>query len=86
VEGEIRRATNEDAEAERCYRRALEVAERQEARWWQLRATVGLAGLYAERRKRAAARAVLAPIVDAFTEGLDTRDVADARALLATLR
>jgi len=55
-----------DSAAERCFRQALAVAERQGARWWQLRTAVALARLHAERGKRPAARRVLEPIVASF--------------------
>jgi tetratricopeptide (TPR) repeat protein len=72
-------------EAERCFRAALEVARAQEARWWELRATVSLARLLASQGRRDEARAVLAEIYSWFTEGFDTADLKDAKALLEEL-
>jgi predicted ATPase len=65
--------------------RALEVARRQGARWWELRATTSAARLRGMKREKALARRMLAPVVDGFTEGRDTPDFREARALLATL-
>lgn len=85
IEAEAHRARSDDAAAERCFRQALAVAERQGARWWTLRAAAGLARLQSAHRKRAAARRLLEPVVASFTEGLDTPDVAGAAALLRAL-
>jgi predicted ATPase len=73
------------AEAERCFRVALEVARAQEATWWELRATVSLARLLAKQGRRDEPRAMLAKIYNWFTEGFDTADLKDARALLDEL-
>jgi len=72
-------------EAEACFRRALEVARRQQARWWELRATTSLARLPAKQGRRDEARAMLAEIYNWFTEGFDTADLKDAKALLDEL-
>ena len=74
-----------ETEAERLFRRALEIAGGQEARSLELRAAVSLALMLAARGRRTEARALLAPIYDWFTEGFDTRDLVQARALLADL-
>jgi hypothetical protein len=73
------------AEAERCFRRAIEIAVRQQARSWELRATTSLAGLLDQRGKRDEARTMLAEISNWFTEGFDTVDVIDAKGLLEEL-
>jgi predicted ATPase len=73
------------AEAEGCFRRALDVARKQTARSWELRATTSLARLLAEQGKSAEAHALLAEIYNWFTEGFDTADLKDAKALLAEL-
>jgi class 3 adenylate cyclase/predicted ATPase len=73
------------AQAERCFRDALAVARAQEARWWELRATASLARLLAKQGKRDEARAMLAKIYGWFTEGFDTGDLKDAKALLDEL-
>ncbi len=68
--------------AERCFRRAIEVARRQQARMWELRATTALARLWHSQGKTTAARDLLAPLYGWFTEGFDTPDLKDAQALL----
>ena len=73
------------AEAEACYRAALDVARAQEAKWWELRASVSLARLLGKNDRREEARALLAEIYDWFTEGFDTTDLKDAKALLDEL-
>ena len=74
------------AQAERCFRTAIEVAMRQGAKSWQLRATLSLANLWVSRRQRGQAYDVLADIHGVFTEGFDTSDLKDASALLDSLR
>jgi predicted ATPase len=73
------------AEAETWLQRALNVARRQEAKWLELRAAVSLARLWQQQGKRAAARALLGPIYGWFTEGFDTADLQEAKALLEDL-
>ena len=73
-------------EAEALFGQALEIARRQEAKTFELRATTSLARLWRDQRKRAAARDLLAPIYGWFTEGFDTRDLQDAKAVLEELR
>jgi predicted ATPase len=75
--------TNDQAEV--CFRAALEVARAQEAKWWELRATVSLARLLASQGRRDEAHAILAAIYNWFTEGFDTADLKDAKALLDEL-
>jgi class 3 adenylate cyclase/tetratricopeptide (TPR) repeat protein len=72
-------------EAESCFRQALEVARAQEVRWWELRTTVSLARLLAKQGRRNEARTMLADIFGWFTEGFDTADLKDAKALLDEL-
>ncbi|HEY6418984.1 MAG TPA: hypothetical protein VIX59_08275, partial [Candidatus Binataceae bacterium] len=73
------------SEAERSFRSAIEAARRQSARLFELRATTSLAHLLDKQGKRAEARAMLARIYDWFTEGFDTADLKDAKALLDEL-
>src|SRR4029434_7802994 len=73
------------AEAEDCFPQALEVARRQQAKSWELRAAMSLARLWQRQGKRAAARELLAPVYGWFTEGFDTADLQEARALLEEL-
>jgi tetratricopeptide (TPR) repeat protein len=73
------------AKAEQCFRAALDVARTQEAKWWELRATTSLARLLATQGRCDEARTMLADIYNWFTEGLDTADLKDAKALLDEL-
>jgi predicted ATPase len=71
--------------AERCLAEALETARRQRARMWELRAATSLARLWRDQGKRAEAHDLLAPIYGWFSEGFDTPDLQDAKALLEEL-
>ena len=73
-------------EVEACFRRALGVAREQGAKMWELRAATSLARLWRDQGKRTEARALLAAVYDWFTEGFDTPDLKDAKALLDELR
>ena len=73
------------ADAEALFDRALSTAREQGSRSFELRAATSLAGLWREQGKRAEARALLAPLYAWFTEGFDTRDLVEARALLDEL-
>jgi predicted ATPase len=73
------------AEAEAWLRRALEVARHQEAKSLELRAAMSLGRLWQQQGKRQEAYDLLAPLYHWFTEGFDTADLQDARALLAAL-
>jgi len=85
LRGTLLLSMNEHAAAENSYRRALEVAQRQSAKFWELRAALGLARLWRDQGKRTEARDLLSPIYGWFTEGLDTRDLKEAQALLVDL-
>jgi predicted ATPase len=71
--------------AEELYRKALNVAAKQEAKQWELRAAASLARLRRNQERRAEARDLLVPIYDWFTEGFDTPDLKEAKALLDEL-
>jgi predicted ATPase/class 3 adenylate cyclase len=71
--------------AEACFQQALAVARRQEAKSLELRAAMSLARLWQHQGKHAEAHALLAPIYGWFTEGFDTADLQEARALLKEL-
>jgi predicted ATPase len=73
------------AEAEACFRRALDVARRQGAKSLELRAALSLARLLGDRGRPAEGRRLLAATFGWFTEGWDTPDLQDARALLEEL-
>jgi predicted ATPase len=79
-------ADPDQREAEAHFRRALEVARDQQAKMWELRATTSLARLWARHGERQKVRDLLVPIYDWFTEGFDTPDLKDAKALLDALR
>jgi adenylate cyclase len=72
-------------EAEDLLRRALEIARAQEARWYELRAATSLARVLRDRGRRDEARALLQPLYDWFTQGFDTQDLREAKALLDEL-
>jgi predicted ATPase len=71
--------------AEELYRKALVIAEEQEAKLWELRAAVSLARLRRDQGRRVEARDLLAPVYGWFTEGFDTPDLKEAKALLDAL-
>ena len=72
-------------EAEACFRQALEIARRQNAKLWELRVALSLAGLWQQQDKVDEARELLQEIYDWFTEGFDTKDLQEVEALLVTL-
>jgi predicted ATPase len=72
-------------EAKNCYERAIAIARKQNAKSWELRATMSLARLLNERGGRDEARTMLAEIYGWFTEGFDTADLKNAKALLDEL-
>jgi predicted ATPase len=74
-----------EREAEECFRQALAIARRQQAKSLELRAAMSLARLWQPQGKRAEAYAPLAPIYGWFTEGFDTADLQEAKALLEEL-
>ena len=88
AKGQLLLAQNPSAggEAELCFRTAIEIARRQGARSGELRATRSLARLLGKQGRRDEARAMLANIYGWFTEGFDTADLKDAKALLDELR
>jgi adenylate cyclase len=76
---------NARPQAEVCFQHALDVARSQGARTLELRAATSLARLWRNQAKRGEARELLTPIYDWFTEGFDTQDLKDAKALLKEL-
>ena len=82
----LRRNPSAPERAEVYYQRAIERARSQEAKSWELRAAASLARLWRDQGKPAAARELLAPVYGWFTEGFDTLDLKDAKALLDELR
>ncbi len=77
--------SKDEAEAESLFQRALEIARSQEAKFFELLAATNLARLWQRQGKRNEARDLLAPVYDWFTEGFDTPDLKDAKALLSDL-
>jgi predicted ATPase len=85
LKGELLLMKEEQAEAEACFQRALDVARRQRARSWELRAATSLGRLWQKQGKRDQARELLQETFGWFTEGFDTVDLKEARALLDAL-
>jgi class 3 adenylate cyclase/predicted ATPase len=71
--------------AESLFEEAIEIAQRQEAKLWELRAAASLARLRCDQGRKAEARDLLAPVYGWFTEGFDTPDLKEAKALLDEL-
>ena len=71
--------------AQRRFEEAVAIARKQSSKWWELRATTSLARLLAKQGRRDEARTMLADIYGWFTEGFDTADLKEAKALLDEL-
>jgi predicted ATPase len=78
-------STQAEAEAEACFHKAIEIARKQQTKSWELRATTSLARLWQQQGKKVKARQLLAEIYGWFTEGFDTADLKEAKALLEEL-
>src|SRR5215471_16992258 len=87
LQGELllRQVVPDVAQAEACFQQALAIARRQQAKAWELRTAMSLARLWQQQGKRGEAYELLAPIYGWFTEGFDTADLKDAKALLDAL-
>jgi predicted ATPase len=72
-------------EAEACFLKAIDIAQHQQAKSWELRASTSLARLWQQQGKKEEAHELLADIYDWFTEGFDTKDLQEAKALLKEL-
>jgi predicted ATPase len=83
--GEIALLSRDTANAEPYFERALAVARQQQAKSWELRAAMSLARLWRSQGKVQQGRELLAPVYGWFTEGFDTRDLKEAKALLDEL-
>ncbi len=83
--GEVRLGTADAGAAEASYREAIAIAQRQSAKLWELRAAISLARLWHDQGERAAARDLLAPVYNWFTEGFATPVLQVAKALLEEL-
>jgi predicted ATPase len=77
--------TDSQGEAEACFLKAIEIAQKQQAKSWELRASMNLARLWQQQGKRQAARDMLSSIYNWFAEGFNTADLKDAKALLEEL-
>jgi predicted ATPase len=74
-----------EQEAEWCFLKAIDIAQKQQAKSLELRAATSLARLWQQQGKSAEAHDLLAPVYNWFTEGFDTKDLQEAHALLAEL-
>jgi predicted ATPase len=81
----LSRGPGPEPDAELAFRHAIEIARRQNTRSWELRASASLARLLSRQGKRNEARQMLAPVYGWFTEGFDTLDLKEAKALLDEL-
>ena len=81
----LKQAVPDALQAEACFQQALAIARRQQAKSWELRAAISLSRLWQHQGKRDDARVLLAPIYGWFTEGFDTADLQEAKALLDRL-
>jgi predicted ATPase len=82
---ELKSPKADKAKAEACFNHALDVARTLQAKSWELRAAMSMAGLWRDQGKRDEARDLLAPVYGWFTEAFDTRDLKEAKALLDEL-
>jgi predicted ATPase len=86
VAGEIAlKSPERETKPQAYFERALAIARAQQAKSWELRVAMSVARLWRDRGKRDEARDLLAPVYGWFTEGFDTRDLKEAKALLDAL-
>ena len=86
IEGELGRVQDTSAVGiETCFEHALAIARTQQAKSWELRAAMSMARLWRDQGKRDEARDLVAPVYGWFTEGFDTLDLKEAKALLDEL-
>ena len=83
--GQLLLRQGHDEAAEELFRKALSIAQKQEAKLWELRAAVSVARLQRDQGRTAEARDLLAPVYGWFTEGFDTPDLKEAKTLLNEL-
>ncbi len=86
IRGEIHILIGELDRAEENFHTAIKLSKTQQARFWELRATTSLARLWQEQGKTRQAKQVLVEIYGWFTEGFETRDLLEAKALLDELQ
>jgi predicted ATPase len=85
LKGELLLQSGSQEEAEPCFQQAIVIARGQSAKSWELRAAMSLARLWQQQGKKDEARQLLAEVYDWFTEGFDTKDLQEAKALLGEL-
>jgi predicted ATPase len=81
----LQQSSDNQTEAEHCFRQAITIAQNQQAKSLELRTTTSVARLWQQQGKRQEAHDLLAPVYGWFTEGFDTADLKDAKALLDEL-
>jgi predicted ATPase len=81
----LQQSTDNATEAETCFHHAIRIAQSQQANSWELRAATSLARLWQQQGKHQEAHDLLAPVYGWFTEGFDTTDLQEAKALLEGL-
>ena len=81
----LQQSSDNHTEAEACFHHALDIARNQQAKSFELRTATSLARLWQQQGKRQEAHDLLAPVYNWFTEGFDTADLKDAKALLDEL-
>src|SRR5215467_6642067 len=81
----LQQSSDNQAEAETCFHQAISIAQNQQAKSWELRAATSLSKLWQQQGKCQEAHDLLAPVYHWFTEGFDTLDLKDAKALLDEL-
>jgi len=85
IKGELLLLSKAESEVEDCYEKALEVARAQEAKSFELRAAMSLGQLWQSQGKQKQAKKMLNKVYSWFTEGFETKDLRDAKQLLAEL-
>src|SRR5262249_48073650 len=86
MRGRLLLLLQQQAAAEESFQTSLSLAQENLAKFWQLRAALDLARLWCDQGRQADARALLAPIYGEFTEGFDTPDLKQSKALLSKIR
>jgi class 3 adenylate cyclase/predicted ATPase len=81
----LQQSSGNSTEAETCFQHAISIAQSQQAKSWELRAATSFARLWQQHGKRQEAHDLLAPVYHWFTEGFDTADLTEAKALLDAL-
>jgi len=85
LQSEVQSPKSKVEEAEECFQKAIDIARRQSAKSLELRAVMSLSRLWQQQGKQAEAHKLLSDVYNWFTEGFDTKDLQEAKALLAAL-